>query len=381
MKIDIDLNKYPKIIDNDKIEETIYYLLQIGYNQVFLNETNHLNNKLDLVYNKLHNDINNNQSIVDVNNNLNKLFGLSASSSKKGEISEQLIYEYIKNNYKDYCYDVKREIAHNADGELNSPSGLNALVEIKNYENNVNNDEVNKLKYDLQFNNINFGLFISIKSGIIGKKYIDYEHYYHNDEEYHIVYISKIYQDFTMFDAGILLIEKIFNISNNSSKEIKTLIHNNLEKQFEELNKIITRTTCLKDNFKQMEDNFKDSLNIFYTQLREFDYDIKEKVKEIWENIESDISEYELNGKDSKEDILSKFKKDKCFLILSRLFDVLEDYKIVIDKDVWNIVKDNIIIGNIKKLKDKVNINYDSIKFTINSKNIDKNLAILKKIL
>jgi len=381
MKIDINIDKYPEIINKENKEDILIYLLQIGYYHVFLNKTNNFDDKLELIYRKLRDDINNNTTMNDVNVNLNKLFGLASSSSKKGEISEKLIYEYIKNNYKDYCYDIKREIAHNADGELNSPSGLKALVEIKNYDNNVNNEEVNKLKYDLQYNNINFGLFISIKSGIIGKKYIDYENYCHNGEEYHIVYISKIYQDLTIFDVGMLLLEKIYNITNNLGKEIKTLIHNNLEKQFNELNTIITRTTCLKDSFKQMEENFQDSLNIFYKQLREFDFDIKEKITDIWKNIEYDISEYQLNQNDSKEDILIKLKKDKCFLILSKIFNIFNDYKIVIDKEVWNIVKDNIVIGSIKKLKDKVNINYDSIKFSINNKNLNKNIAILKKII
>ena len=375
MKIDVDISKFPKIINNDDIEKTLQYLLQIGYNQVYINESSNLYNKLEKI-------INNNGTMINVNENLNKLFGLSSSSSKKGEISEMVIYEYIKNNYKNYCYEIKREIAHNADGELNSPSGLKALVEIKNYETNINNDEVNKFKYDLQFNNIYFGLFISIKSGIIGKKYIDYESYIHNDKEYHIVYITKIYQDITRFDASMLLLEKIYEISKCENKNIKTLIHNNLDKHFEELNLLITKTSCLKDNFKVMEDSFKNGLNQFYLQLREYDYDIKDQVKKIMLNIEEDISKTYINEEDNKEEILSLYKKDKCFLLFNKLFDIMKEYQIIVDEKKFNIVKDKKIIGSIKKLKDKLNLELeDSVKISLTNKNIDKNILLLEKIL
>tara|TARA_B110000208_G_C11790832_1_gene437433 strand:- start:576 stop:1727 length:1152 start_codon:yes stop_codon:yes gene_type:complete len=383
MNIEIDFSLFPKLNNTQKSSDYIYFLLYTGYNQIFENKLNDIN--IEHICNKISNNIEeslDHSNIMDeINKNLHKLFSLNSSSSKKGEVSEQIIYDYFSKNYKNYCYEKKREIAHNADGELNSPSGLKALVEIKNYGNNVNNDEVNKFKFDLQFNNIHFGLFISFKTGIIGKKYIDYDHYYHNDNEYHIVYITNIYEDTTRLDCAILLLEKIYEISKNKNKEIKSLIYNNLNEQFNELNTVINKTTCLKDNFEQMDKTFKECMNNFYIQLREYDYDIKKQIKKIWENIDSSLNEVYINYCDNKEEILLKYKDDKCFLIINKLFDLLKDYDVIIDKNIWNIIKDNEKIGSIKKLKDKLNLELDSIKISITNKNIDSIIEKIKVLL
>ena len=42
MKIDINLDLLPKLKNINNIESTIQYLLQIGYNNVFINEQNNL---------------------------------------------------------------------------------------------------------------------------------------------------------------------------------------------------------------------------------------------------------------------------------------------------------------------------------------------------
>ena len=61
-------------------------------------------------------------------------------------MTEALIETVIKNQLPEYNYDIKRGIAHNADGELTSPTGLKALVEIKNYNNTVPEEEIEKFK-------------------------------------------------------------------------------------------------------------------------------------------------------------------------------------------------------------------------------------------
>ena len=380
MKIDIDLDLLPKLKDVENVESTIQYLIQIGYNNVFINEQNNL---ADNICNRINNDItNSNNKVSEIDEHIKKLFGLSSSSSKKGEVSENIIYELFQNNYKDYCYEKKRSIAHNADGELTSPSGLKALVEIKNYEINVNKDEVDKFKYDLQFTNITYGLFISIKSGIIGHKYFDYETYILNEKEYHIIYISKIYEDDNLLNCSIMLLEKLFNISSKTDT-IKTLQHNNLKQHFEDLNNIIDKTKILHNKYINLETIIKSSFNEFYQELRQYEIELKNQTKKIWSNIENDIENIYLKCSDSKEELLSECINDKCLIIMSRLFEILKDYDIVITNNtIWDIVKDKNIIGKIKKYKDKMNIEFNnSIKISLTKHNIDNNLKIIKNIL
>ena len=109
MKIDINLDDYPKLKDSDNIECSLKYLLFIGYNQVYINEQSSLANS---IVNKINNDLIKSGEKIDViDEHIKKLFGLSTSSNKKGEISENIIYELIQNKFKDYSYE-KKDILH-----------------------------------------------------------------------------------------------------------------------------------------------------------------------------------------------------------------------------------------------------------------------------
>ena len=78
------------------------------------------------------------------------------------------------------------------------------------------------------------------------------------------------------------------------------------------------------------------------------------------------------------------YKDDKCFSIINRIFDVFKNkYNIVIEDTLnWNIVKDKKIIGKIKKLKDKISIDFmGSLKLSFTNKNMDNNIIILTSYL
>ena len=202
------------------------------------------------------------------------MFGISTTSNKKGEISEQLVYNMINDKYPNYSYDVKRHIAHHADGELTSPTGMKCLVEIKNYTHTVNKDEINKFKDDLKTTNNNLGIFISLQTNISGRRLIDYETY----DDTHIIYISKIMEDCNKLDCGILLLESIYKLIKKDNIEIKvkqikqTIYHN-----FEELENLIFKTNKIRQKYDVLEKNIKENLDKFYLELRNYELEIKEK--------------------------------------------------------------------------------------------------------
>ena len=66
----------------------------------------------------------------EIDESIKKLFGLNSSSNKKGEISENIIYELFKNKFKNYSYEKTRHIPHNADGKLISTTGLTSFFSI-----------------------------------------------------------------------------------------------------------------------------------------------------------------------------------------------------------------------------------------------------------
>lgn len=395
MIITININDelFPKLAElkEDKLHDTILFLLNIGYQNVFssVNEKNLIKNMDDIcrrfkdeiingvdTKNELINariqNIQTNFSNLDINTKidefskiLEKLFGISASSSKKGEISENLIYKILSEKYSNYCYDVKRNIPHHADGELVSPSGMKCLVEIKNYTNTVNKDEVDKFKYDLKFTNNKLGIFISLQTGIIGKKNIDYETYKDGDESYHIVYISKMMDEVAKLDCGILLIESLhkINIKDNLDlkiDQIKNIIYNN----FNELEIVINKTDKLRSEYDRLEKSMKLNFDTFYNHLRNYEIEIKQKMQKVWLNLFEDLDDIENNYVDMKSEILLKIgEKDKCYLIICRIFDIFDKNNINVTHDdtCYYINKKDQKLGSLKKMKDKVSINFEGL--------------------
>ena len=379
MIIDINLDDYPKLKNNNNIHDTIKYLLLIGYNHVYTNEQNNI---ADNICNKINQDIlTTNNKMNEIDESIKKLFGLNSSSNKKGEISENIIYELIQNKFKDYSYEKTRHIPHNADGKLNSISGLTSLVEIKNYNTNVNNDEVDKFKYDLAYNNISYGLFISIKTNIIGYKCFDYEMYEDNGKIFHIVYISKIYENESLLDCAIYLLEELYSFTLNQN--IKSYKLDNIVESLNKLNNIIDRTKILNNKFIELENIIKNSFTDFYTDFRTYQIDLKEQINCILLNVKNNIDTVYINEKNNKDDLLLLYKDDKCFTLINRLFDNFNNFNIIIeDNNNWNLVKESKIIGRIKKLKDKITIDFSgSLKLIFTNKNIDNNIKLLNSYL
>lgn len=391
MKVTINLDKniFPKLYDykGDELNNIILNLLNIGYQNVYssINEKKLITN-IDNSFRKYKDDIifdlnNNNNNIkdkisllesnlnnLDVDNKLNefsniinKLFGINNNSCKKGDISEKLIYDIISQKFKNYNYEKKSHIAHHADGELTSSTGFKSLVEIKNYNYVVNKDELDKFKYDLKYTNNTFGIFLSLQSGIVGKNIIDYEIY---DNNIHIIYISKLMDDINKLDYGIILSEILFNMNSSLSNDIKVdVITSKIKNKFNELDIILKKTVNLRAEYDKLELNIKSNLNMFYSSLRNYEIELKLKMDDIWYELINDLSKNYVDMKDKL--LLEMNKKDKCYKIMEKLFDILEKNSINIRSNNNDIlmIKDK-EIGIIKKMKDKVVINIDNINIT-----------------
>jgi hypothetical protein len=289
----------------------------------------------------------------------------------------------IEDKYPNYAYDVKRHIAHHADGELSSPTGLVSLVEIKNYTNTVNKDEVEKFKYDLKYTNNQFGIFISLQTGIAGKNNIDYETFQDDQNKtYHIIYISKMMEEAMKLDCGILLLESLYKINKKDNIDLKIdQIKNVIYQNFQELDCLLDKTSQLRSDYEKTEKIIKSQFDIFYNQLRNYEIEIKQKMQKIWLNLFDNLQNIEKNYIDMKSKILIDIgEKDKCYLILSKLFDFLDSKNINITEDgsLYHMILNNNMIGSIKKMKDKVQLNIDKanifIVFKYNDDNLDSNI-------
>jgi len=324
----IDTKDFPElekfiVKDSKNIDNMLQTIFRLGYNTYF----NSISNNLE--YYTVKDDLINtlNTTIQPLNDLTKSLYGLN-QSTKKGDITEALMEDVIKIQLPEYNYDIKRGIAHNADGELTSPTGLKALVEIKNYNNTVPEEEVIKFKYDLAYQNISYGIFISTKSGIQYQKPFSYEKYDKDGKTYHIVYVSKVFEEQHKIYTGILLLENIFKfIKKNECNGIDKTILKNLRK----IEKIIEEFSRIKNKYLEMELSIKKSLDDYYGIIREAEYKMKEQFNNIWDSIVDE--ENQLIQYTEKDEIIKNAGKKVQNILDKTLSKFNEDFKFIIKED------------------------------------------------
>ena len=328
LSLSINLDEYPelkKIQATKNFSNILQTIIRLGYNTYF----NSISNNLE--YYSVKDDLVNtlNTTIQPLNELTKGLFGMN-SSTKKGGVTETLIEDILLKQFPEYNYDIKRSIDHNADGELTSPTGLKALVEVKNYNNTVPEDEVEKFKYDLSYRQINYGLFISTKSGIQYQKPFSYEKYEKDGSVYHIVYVSKIFEEQHKVYTGVLLLENIYKfVKKNEVKGIDKSIIKNLRK----IEKVIEEFSIIKNKYLEMESNIKKSLDDYYGIIRDAEYKMKEQFNSIWDSIVDDDNKL-IKYTDKEEIIKGAGKKIQTILdkTLSK-FNDLDNYKFIVNDD------------------------------------------------
>jgi hypothetical protein len=328
LSLSINLDEYPelkKIQATKNFPNILQTIIRLGYNTYF----NSISNNLE--YYSVKDDLVNtlNTTIQPLNELTKGLFGMN-SSTKKGGVTETLIEDILLKQFPEYNYDIKRSIDHNADGELTSPTGLKALVEVKNYNNTVPEDEVEKFKYDLSYRQINYGLFISTKSGIQYQKPFSYEKYEKDGTVYHIVYVSKIFEEQHKVYTGVLLLENIYKfVKKNEVKGIDKSIIKNLRK----IEKVIEEFSIIKNKYLEMESNIKKSLDDYYGIIRDAEYKMKEQFNSIWDSIVDDDNKL-IKYTDKEEIIKGAGKKIQTILdkTLSK-FNDLDNYKFIVNDD------------------------------------------------
>lgn len=409
----IDLEKYPnlKTVKKDELNNYIEKIFDYGYKllhpeitekalqkeqieqmskQEILNSINFL--RSDICEMDLQDKLDNLSGVLE------KFLGLSQNSNKKGEITEDIIYQLFNAKYKDLSYEKTRDIPHSGDGILTFPiknssilqeDKLKVMVEIKNYTATVKKEEVDKFKYDLKYNNINYGLFISLKSSIQGYAQLDYEKMIHDNQEYNMIYISHIDADTTKIDSALLVLQKLYEIEGYSKKKDIDWIHKQINTYFKELVNLSEKTTLLKDNFVEMESNIKNSLNDHYKILRDYQYDINKQINNVWDKINDDFGKAKENiiNQDQMYVILNQYSEDKCYSMLARIFDILFQNGIVLSEsqeDRWDLIWQDSKTGDMKKTKNKLAINLINPQLSFNfirNNDYDDNLKFLNIVL
>lgn len=315
-------------------------------------------------------------SIQELHKITKDIFGFSKISQKRGEIGENMIYTIFQNDYQNYSFEKTNHISHSADAIVTTPNNDNFLLEIKNYQNVIDQKEIDKLKYDMEYTNINYGLFISIQSGIVGKKTIDIEKFIKNDKEHTIVYCSYVFEEPHKLHSSITLLESLIKIKSDNYNYIQ----DDIIETIKEITEIYDFIKNLNSQYLLVENNIKDQLTNFYIIIRDYQLKIKDKINKISIKIEDTIY---INS----EEFISSFNDSECILQINKIYDLIITNNLkIINKDnsLWFISNNNKNIGEIKKFKSKIEITLYNpnicIKFLSKDKS-DENYTLLTNII
>jgi hypothetical protein len=388
MSINIEVNneniQYLSIvneINKDDKNNFLNYILNLGFQEYIKLKNLNFNNTF-LSNNSLDNNNNllNNLDII-IENKTNKLFNLineikqdtiiEKSNNIKGITGENIIFDFFKVNFSNYTLEDTSQIPHSGDLKLFIPEITeNVLIEVKNYKNTIDQKQIDKLYYDLNYTGINYAIFISLKSNIVNKKNnIEWE----LKDNKVVIFISNFTNELLFLSIYILtnlnsLIKNNKQINNKHINEDKLLYMIN--------NIIIQKNTInqLKNNILSLHDNVsKEILNI-YNLVIKYENELFYNINNLKGIINKNIDNYNkpINNNDIihqiHEIIINKNLLNTIELIISHFLDT--HYIEIIDNKKIIIKKNENIIYTIKILKSSLNlITHDNIEI----KNIDIN--------
>lgn len=345
-----ELLNYLNNIPNTKHNDFINQILKLGFNEFNKTQTTNIQNSiinvfddkfnnLKLLINELRLEHQNTQLQLNTNNN-------------KGCIGEQLIYDFF--NTQNYHIEDTSGIAHSGDlclylEEINQ----NVLIEIKNYKNTVDQKQIDKFYYDLNYTGIKLGIFISLQSKIVNTKFpIEWKI---NDSNEILVFISECKTEYLYLAVySLILLFKNNNYKSNLQLIENTELYNDikyLSTQKESINKI-------KNEILSIHDSCTKTILTLYNNLCIFDNNFNYIINKIYNQLDNQL--HSINKIYLEKSNLTKYNfpqniQDILDVIIS---DLINKYKLEFmdNKKIKIIDSNDLIKGEIKILKTTINI-------------------------
>jgi hypothetical protein len=237
----------------------------------------------------------NNEITTDFNNiTQNKL------SSTKGQIGENVVQDILVEKFQDFQIENTSKIPHSGDIQVTFPSKNKIIIEVKNYNKTIDQEQLDKLRFDMKFSNIYFAIFISLNSGIVGKKRFDLETFYYNKQNYYILYLpysmhktipnrkyiithnsieDSIYNLTLKIEFGICIMQSISDkfLKNNNKQSINT----DIDYLIQEFNNFYEEFRTIKNSCTKLEDNIKKSVESHINVIKDFEFSIKNNINKL----------------------------------------------------------------------------------------------------
>jgi len=270
-------------------------------------------------------------------------------SSTKGQSGENIVNDILLERFQDYNIENTGKIPHSGDFQLTLANKNKLIIEVKNYNKTVDHNEIDKLKFDMKFNKINYAIFISLNSGIVGRKKFQFESFYHDKNYYYILYLP--------YGMHKIMPTKKYIIQHNGIED--SLINLSIKLEFCICVLDNLSSSLIKPNLNHIKyynlDNYIDylltELNLFYDEymlLLQSSIKFDESIKKLVDNHIQNIKDYETSIKNK----INELVKQKCKLKhidKSNQIKKPDYYLKKYDNNNWDIICID-IIGKIIKI-------------------------------
>ena len=168
---------YIEKIEKTKLNSTLQMAISIGLKSIQMSEVNmdchsYIDPIKKIVQDKTEE---NTDYLLNISDKLDDLLHIKTNSSRKGKLSEDICRNLLIKNYPSWDIIDVSQLGYEGDCRIYGTPIGQILYEFKSYDQNVNRDQINKFVRDLEHTNINYGIFVSNTSGIVGKKNIEWE--------------------------------------------------------------------------------------------------------------------------------------------------------------------------------------------------------------
>lgn len=311
-----------------------------------------------------------------IEDKLNDLLHIKSNSSRKGKLGENICRHSLIHHYPEWDFIDVSQTGYEADCRANETPIGTILYEFKNYDYNVNKEQITKFIRDLDHTNINYGVFVSNTSGIVGKKNIEWEII----ENKLIVYISKMGLNgygciigtellVSLVKIGIMNKDKNWIYSNNY--ELKNIV-NNISDSLDDLKNNIESYTKHKELISEQRIKINSCLDV----LEKSSFICLLELNKTFSKILSDTKKLNYENKILNSDIdnfIEKIKIDKLKSLIILLIDMCINFEIYNDDTNIYIKSNTKLICKTKILKNRIDL-----LFPIYNKNLQLNIEYEK---
>jgi hypothetical protein len=325
------------------------------------------------------------ENLDRVKTTIDKFTEFSNKSSFKGAMGENLVERVIEHYFPDDTIVNTSKKTAESDYHMKCHNGVMFLIESKFYTSVVNKQELDKFRRDLVKTGFPVGIFISLSSGIVGKKRFDIERL---NEHQMILYIPN-----AGFDGGSIIWSILF-----AKEVLKYVIEHKVEREMEDFHEVYDSFQDIYQYFstlklqifdtrnhvqKQMDDLYHKTLEI-HLQIHHLIAKMKNQIQKRLFML-GDIQRRELeNGVEESLQKMNEQQDEENRILYQRLKEFCDEKNIQIEVDSSNLYQWSGFLGSdevfrmkcLTKKKEIIILKYKcTMLFNI------ENIEVLKKLI